>query len=1121
MRGLASALRRHPIDVVLVGWSPDDCALIELDAERQRHLAKYHGPQFQEPSAPNVPLHLSPHADDLGGSWLIVPEVTHLTYHSKPPTLEILLYARRFRMRSAAIVYDLIPLKRPEYADIRPVHSEYLQHLFFADLLIPISDAAGKDLAHFHRHTSPELSDRAPLNRFLRLPHELSSIARSALPEQQDADLILSVGTVEPRKNQVALIKAFAKVRERLPERPLRLKLVGNVHPLVRSEIDALSAEVAGVEVLNFVAEADLHALYAEALFTVFPSVEEGYGLPIAESLWLGVPCVCANFGSMHEVAAGGGTVGIDTNDGDALADALERLIVDSERRATLRREAGERELQDWAQYGRDFLDLLSDSPGITHAYYWVSSTVTYHGNSGVQRVVRQLASALERLGVALDFVKWDRERQTFIGITADDASHLGNWHGPTAARAGDPIPRDLEDSWLIVPELVLPDPNLLQIIHAARALKMKIGVVFYDLIPVTLTQLYSPEAQQGYHYYFDVMKQADVIFPISRTMGDDLWSYYCARLPRLTTIRQRIVPLPLAAEMRPLTRSTEINRNAGPTITVLMVGTFEPRKNHLPAIHGFRQARKVLAAKSSATKLQLKLVGSVRDHELYARDLIAEVSQESDITIVDLPGDEELATFYNECDFTIFPSQLEGFGLPVVESLWHARPCICSDKGAVAEVAQGGGCVLIDAQDGDMLGEKIAWLAENHEARWRLAEEAVARVLPTWEDYARQLTWHLHDRGPTFPNAFERNLPALRPQSVQRKRQQFRLSVCISTYNRAEWLRHSLKLLLVSAEAAGGSVEVLVVDNTSTDHTPEIVVPYLQNPNFRYIRNPENVGMLGNLAVTAKAARGDYVWILGDDDLTRTGVVPRIMQAIEAHPTAELIYLNYAYTHFDKPEQLSNIDEIVLKAIPIAPSTPSHFSNEIRSFAALNENLFTAIYACVFRKDHAVAAYTQDTSGPPFSNLMTCIPTSDYVLRHMVNRPGYWIGDPYIIVNMNVSWLRWALIWHLERMPDLFDLAETQGVSSDQIAPYRANHSADTPTWARHVYFGADAELAPMFSMARLIERCKHIPRFQEQLPDLFDVYSRAYLNDRVVVDDLSPRQMFERFGFIDKIVR
>jgi hypothetical protein len=105
--------------------------------------------------------------------------------------------------------------------------------------------------------------------------------------------------------------------------------------------------------------------------------------------------------------------------------------------------------------------------------------------------------------------------------------------------------------------------------------------------------------------------------------------------------------------------------------------------------------------------------------------------------------------------------------------------------------------------------------------------------------------------------------------------------------------------------------------------------------------------------------------------------------------------------------------------------------------------------------------------------------------------------------------------------MPDLFDLAELQGVSAKEVAPYRRNHSADTPTWARHVYFGADADLAPMFSMARLIERCKHIPRFQEQLPELFDVYSRAYLNDRVVVDELSPRQMFEKFGIIDKIVR
>jgi glycosyltransferase involved in cell wall biosynthesis len=1107
--------------VVLVGWSAEDCALIELDSGRQSHLAKYHGPELREPAAPNQPLHLSVHADDLAANWLIIPEVTHLTFQDKPPTLDVLLYARRLHLRTAAVIYDLIPLKRAEYADIKQTHAEYLQHLFFADLLVPISESAAEDLKHFFSNTSPQLCSRAPLIRTLKLPYELASIGRSAFRESEGADLILSVGTVEPRKNQIALIKAFGKVRERRPELPLRLKLVGNVHPLVRAEIDALAGEIAGVEVMHFVADAELHELYAEALFTVFPSVEEGFGLPIAESLWLGVPCLCANFGSMNEVAEGGGTVVIDTNDEALLAEALERLALDAELRDGLRREASARSLPDWADYAGDFLAMLSEAPGITHAYYWVNSTVAYHGNSGVQRVARQLAAALGRLRVELDFVKWDRTRQVLVGIEPEEAEHFSRWHGPPAARSGDPMPRDLEDSWLIVPELVLPDPNLAQVIQAGRALKMKVAVIFYDLIPVTLTDLYPMSAQLGYQYSFEVMREADIILPISQTMGDDLWAYYCSRLPRLTTIRQRIVSLPLPAEMRPLPRNTVINRNAGPTIVVLMVGTFEPRKNHLPAIHGFRRARKILAAKNSPLRLELRLVGSMKDHAAYARDLVEEVAADKDITIVDLPGDQELSEQYIACDFTIFPSQLEGFGLPVVESLWHGRPCVCSNNGAVAEIGIGGGCVLIAPQDGDLLGDKIAWLAEDHEARWRLAEEAVERVLLTWEDYAHQMTWLLHDRTPTFPNAFERHLPALRPQTVERSKNPIRLSVCISTYNRAEWLRHSLPLLLASAKAFPDEVEVLVVDNTSTDHTPQIVEPYLQTRNFRYHRNAENVGMLGNLAVTAKFARGDFVWILGDDDLARSGVVPRILDAINSHPGVELVYLNYSYTHFDKPEQLSNIDEIVMKSIPISPSTPSHFSNEIRSFAGLNENMFTAIYACVFRKDHAVAAYTQNTSGPPFSSLLSCIPTSDYVLKHMINRPGYWIGDPYVIVNMNVSWLRWALIWHLERMPDLFDLAEMQGVSAEQCATYRTSHSADTPTWARHVYFGADADLAPMFSMARLIERCKHIPRFQEQLPDLFDVYSRAYLNDRVVVDELSPRQMFEKFGVMDRIVR
>jgi hypothetical protein len=138
-----------------------------------------------------------------------------------------------------------------------------------------------------------------------------------------------------------------------------------------------------------------------------------------------------------------------------------------------------------------------------------------------------------------------------------------------------------------------------------------------------------------------------------------------------------------------------------------------------------------------------------------------------------------------------------------------------------------------------------------------------------------------------------------------------------------------------------------------------------------------------------------------------------------------------------------------------------------------------------------------------------------------MYDRPGYWIGDSYLVVNMNVSWLRWALIWHLERMPDLFDLAEYVGVNKLQVEPYRRNHCADPVTWSRHVYFGADPNLSPMFSMERFYERCKHLPEFRQRVAKLQELYTEAYLMDRIVGNAKSPRELAETFGLLELIAQ
>ena len=118
----------------------------------------------------------------------------------------------------------------------------------------------------------------------------------------------------------------------------------------------------------------------------------------------------------------------------------------------------------------------------------------------------------------------------------------------------------------------------------------------------------------------------------------------------------------------------------------------------------------------------------------------------------------------------------------------------------------------------------------------------------------------------------------------------------------------------------------MLVCDNASTDNTEEMVSPYLERSDFSYHCNPQNVGMLGNLRETAHCARGQYVWILGDDDLLLPGAIERVLQALDQYPDIALAYLNYAFTREEDARNIKNFDAFFKQANPIVPPEPDRY---------------------------------------------------------------------------------------------------------------------------------------------------------------------------------------------------
>lgn len=160
-----------------------------------------------------------------------------------------------------------------------------------------------------------------------------------------DGDYILSVGSIQPRKNLARLIKAYALLRgdssiDKLP----KLVLVGKCAWLYDETLRTLNEMGVKDSVIltGYVPEADLPALYSSALCFVYPSYFEGFGLPPLEAMKCGAPVIVGNRTSLPEVVGDAGLT-VDPFDVDAIAGAIRKLMNDSTLRTKLSQMGQER----------------------------------------------------------------------------------------------------------------------------------------------------------------------------------------------------------------------------------------------------------------------------------------------------------------------------------------------------------------------------------------------------------------------------------------------------------------------------------------------------------------------------------------------------------------------------------------------------------------------------------------------------------------------------------------------------------------------------------------------------------------------------------------------------------
>ena len=227
------------------------------------------------------------------------------------PNYDAIKIMRANGVRFTLFIHDLIQISHPQYvhedANIRFRHA-LVDALMLADLVITNSEYVANDVRRF---MSSRLNFSVPVKAVplaTALVGQKSQIAQAVRRDVQaaaSASFVLSVATIEVRKNHIYMIKIWeeliAKGVKNLPNLVFVGKIGWDIAPFM--SYIAESGHLGGrLHILSDVSDRELTYLYEKCLFTMFPSFVEGFGLPVGESLAHGKPCIASNRSSMPEV---------------------------------------------------------------------------------------------------------------------------------------------------------------------------------------------------------------------------------------------------------------------------------------------------------------------------------------------------------------------------------------------------------------------------------------------------------------------------------------------------------------------------------------------------------------------------------------------------------------------------------------------------------------------------------------------------------------------------------------------------------------------------------------------------------------------------------------------------
>lgn len=255
-------------------------------------------------------------------------DLFHTSYYPVP----------RLALPTVLTVYDLRLVRMPEtynWARYRFLKSVIPRSLRRADRLIAISNDTKRDLVRYFDVPPEKIAvSHCPVPaRFARV-EDRSLLASIREKYDLPTEYILSVGKIEPRKNIERLIEAFASIREQFG---IGLVVAGKRDPAFQEYFDRVRKRGMEENVVftGYVDDSDLPALYSMAKVFAYPSLHEGFGIPLLEAMACGAPVVTSDTSALPDVA-GNAAVLVDPTSTESIARGLARILGDEASRSLL-----------------------------------------------------------------------------------------------------------------------------------------------------------------------------------------------------------------------------------------------------------------------------------------------------------------------------------------------------------------------------------------------------------------------------------------------------------------------------------------------------------------------------------------------------------------------------------------------------------------------------------------------------------------------------------------------------------------------------------------------------------------------------------------------------------------